>query len=75
MTSGNLSEEPIAIGNAETYDLIVVPEDKAYTLVAEGIDRSGMGIATLAPRAGMRAPRHRPCRREGATALPTGVQR
>jgi len=43
------------IGNAETYDLIVVPDDRAYTFVAEGIDRSGMGIATLAPRAGMRA--------------------
>ena len=47
--------DELQIGNAETYDLIVVPEDRAYTLVAEGIDRSGMGIATLAPRAGMRA--------------------
>ena len=43
------------IGNAETYDLIVVPEDRAYSFVAEGIDRSGMGVATLAPRAGIRA--------------------
>ena len=43
------------IGNAETYDLIVVPEDRAYTFVAESIDRSGIGVATLAPRAGMRA--------------------
>jgi CopA family copper-resistance protein len=43
------------IGNAETYDVIVEPEDRAYTFVAETIDRSGMGIATLAPRAGMRA--------------------
>ena len=43
------------IGNAETYDVIVVPDDRAYSFVAEGIDRSGMGIATLAPRAGMRA--------------------
>jgi CopA family copper-resistance protein len=43
------------IGNAETYDLIVVPEDRPYTIVAESIDRSGMGVATLAPRAGMRA--------------------
>ena len=42
------------IGNAETYDVIVRPtEDRAYTLVAEAIDRSGMGRATLAPRAGM----------------------
>ena len=43
------------IGNAETYDVIVEPEDRAYTIVAETIDRSGMGIATLAPRAGLRA--------------------
>ena len=45
------------IGNAETYDIIVQPtEDKAYTLVAEAVDRSGMGRATLAPRPGMSAP-------------------
>ena len=43
------------IGNAETYDVIVEPEDRAYTVVAETIDRSGMGIATLAPREGLRA--------------------
>lgn len=45
------------IGNAETYDVIVQPaEDRAYTLVSEAIDRSGMGRATLAPRLGMTAP-------------------
>jgi len=44
------------IGNAETYDVIVTPEDRAYSFVAEAIDRSGMGVATLAPREGMRAP-------------------
>ena len=45
------------IGNAETYDVIVQPtEDKAFTLVAEAVDRSGMGRATLAPREGMTAP-------------------
>ncbi len=45
------------IGNAETYDVIVQPtEDKAFTLVAEAVDRSGMARATLAPREGMRAP-------------------
>ena len=43
------------IGVAETYDVIVEPEDRAYTLVAETSDRSGMGRATLAPRAGMAA--------------------
>lgn len=45
------------IGNAETYDVIVQPaEDRAYTLVSEAIDRSGMGRATLAPRPSMSAP-------------------
>jgi CopA family copper-resistance protein len=45
------------IGNAETYDVIVQPtEDKAFTLVSEAVDRSGMGRATLAPRPGMSAP-------------------
>ncbi|QDP19951.1 copper resistance system multicopper oxidase [Sphingomonas xanthus] len=47
--------DELQIGNAETYDLIVVPENRAYSLIAEGIDRSGMGVATLAPQAGMRA--------------------
>ena len=40
----------------ETYDVIVTPtEDKAFTIVGESVDRSGMAVATLAPRAGMRA--------------------
>lgn len=41
----------------ETYDVIVTPsEDRAFTIVGETVDRSGMAVATLAPRAGMRAP-------------------
>ncbi len=44
------------IGVAETYDVIVTPEDRAYTLVGESVDRSGMARATLAPRMGMTAP-------------------
>jgi len=47
--------DELQIGNAETYDLIVQPRDQAYTIVAESIDRSGMGRATLAPRMGMTA--------------------
>ncbi len=44
------------IAVAETYDAIVEPvDDRAYTLVAESIDRSGMAVATLAPRPGMAA--------------------
>ena len=45
------------ISVAETYDAIVTPtEDKAFTLMAESIDRSGFCRATLAPRLGMTAP-------------------
>lgn len=45
------------IAVSETYDVIVEPrEDRAYTLFAEAMDRSGYGRGTLAPRAGMAAP-------------------
>ncbi|MDC7684528.1 multicopper oxidase family protein [Asticcacaulis sp. BYS171W] len=41
-------------GNAETYDVIVTPpDDKAYTIAAESLDRTGFALGTLAPRAGM----------------------
>ena len=44
------------IGVAETYDVLVAPtEDRAYSLIGESLDRSGMARATLAPRAGMTA--------------------
>ncbi len=44
------------IGIAETYDVIVEPrDDRAYTIFAETIDRSGFARGTLAPRAGMSA--------------------
>ncbi|MBH1992253.1 MAG: copper resistance system multicopper oxidase [Sphingomonadaceae bacterium] len=53
------------IGIAETYDVVIQPtEAKAYGLIAEAIDRSGLVRATLAPQVGMVAPipplRHRP---------------
>lgn len=45
------------IGIAETYDVIVHPiEDRAYTIFAETIDRSGFARGTLAPKPGMSAP-------------------
>ena len=44
------------IAVAETYDVIVTPGDRAYSLISEALDRSGLGRATLAPRAGMSAP-------------------
>ncbi|MDQ8756760.1 copper resistance system multicopper oxidase [Sphingosinicella sp. LHD-64] len=44
------------ISVAETYDVIVQPNGpEAYTFVAEAMDRSGFGRATLAPRLGMSA--------------------
>lgn len=47
--------EEFQIAPAETYDVVVQPQDRAYTLVAEAADRSGMGRATLVPRVGMTA--------------------
>lgn len=42
------------IGVAETYDFIVRPPDeRAYTIFAESLDRTGFARATLAPRPGM----------------------
>lgn len=44
------------ISTAETYDVVVTPtEDRAFTVMAESIDRSGFASGTLAPRAGLRA--------------------
>ncbi|OCC23013.1 copper-binding protein [Croceicoccus estronivorus] len=44
------------IGNAETYDVIVEPTgNDAFAIVAEAMDRSGMGIAMLASRPGAQA--------------------
>lgn len=43
------------ISPAETYDVVVTPaEDKAYTIAAEPIDRTGFAIGTLATREGMK---------------------
>ena len=56
-----LNVRPVAVDEfqiavAETYDVIVEPDARAYSLVAEAWDRSGMARATLAPSAGMVAP-------------------
>lgn len=63
--------EPVKVdefrfGVAETYDVIVQPgDDKAYTIAAESIDRTGFALSTLAPHEGMRGetptPRPRRC--------------
>ncbi len=49
--------DELQIAVAETYDVVVrPPEDRAYTIFAEAMDRSGYGRGTLAPRPGMSAP-------------------
>lgn len=51
-----IETDEFQIGVAETYDVIVTPEQiKSYALVAEAIDRSGMAVATLGPKPGMKA--------------------
>jgi CopA family copper-resistance protein len=53
--------EPVTVdefrlGVAETCDVIVEPkEDRAYTIFAQSMDRTGFARGTLAPRAGMTA--------------------
>ena len=44
------------IGVAESYDVLVEPqEDRAYTVFAQSIDRTGYARGTLTPRLGMQA--------------------
>jgi CopA family copper-resistance protein len=44
------------IGAAEVYDIMVEPkDDRAYTIFAQSMDRSGYARGTLAPAAGMEA--------------------
>jgi CopA family copper-resistance protein len=48
--------DELRIGVAETYDVIVQPQDDAaYTIFAQPEDRSGYARGTLAPRMGMTA--------------------
>jgi CopA family copper-resistance protein len=53
--------EPVTVdefrlGTAETCDVIVEPDaDRAYTIFAQAMDRSGYACGTLAPHAGMTA--------------------
>lgn len=44
------------ISPGETYDVIVrMPDERAYTIFAQSMDRTGYARGTLAPRAGMQA--------------------
>ena len=44
------------IAIAETYDVIIEPRDRPYTVFAEAQDRSGYARGTLTPREGWNAP-------------------
>ena len=51
-----VSVDEFRIGPAETYDVIVEPsDDRAYTIFAQAMDRSGYARGTLAPHGGMEA--------------------
>ena len=51
-----ITVDEFRIGIAETYDVIVEPKDnRAYTIFAETMDRSGFARGTMAPQAGMTA--------------------
>jgi CopA family copper-resistance protein len=47
--------DELRLGPAETYDVIVQPDDTAYTIFAQAMDRTGYARGTLAPRVGMAA--------------------
>lgn len=48
--------DELRVAVAETYDVVVtLPDNKAYTIFAETMDRSGFARGTLAPREGMSA--------------------
>jgi CopA family copper-resistance protein len=51
-----VSVDELRIAPAETCDVIVEPStDRAYTIFAQSMDRTGYARGTLAPRAGMEA--------------------
>jgi CopA family copper-resistance protein len=51
-----VSVDEFRIGTAEVYDVIVEPkDDRAYTIFAQSLDRSGYARGTLAPQPGMQA--------------------
>ena len=59
--------DEIRIAIAETYDVIVEPtDDRAYTIFAEAMDRSGFASGTLAVEKGQTGPM--PARRERVVA-------
>jgi len=50
-----VSVDEFRLGAAETYDVIVTPEDDAYTIFAQSMDRTGYARGTLTTRSGLTA--------------------
>ena len=52
----SVSVDELRIAAGEVYDVIVSPqEERAYTIFAQSIDRSGYACGTLTPRAGLQS--------------------
>ena len=56
-----LDVEPVTVdefrfGPGETIDVIVEPNEEAYTIFAQSMERTGFALATLAVREGLKAP-------------------
>ena len=48
--------DEIRVAIAETYSVIIEPQNRPYALFAESMDRTGFAAGTLTPRAGWNAP-------------------
>jgi CopA family copper-resistance protein len=56
-----INVEPVTVdefrfGPGETYDVLVQPQDDAYTVFAQSMERTGFAVGTLATRPGLSAP-------------------
>ena len=69
-----VTTDEFRIGTAERYDVIVGPtDDRAYTVVAESLDRSSYARGTLAPEHGMVGPVPEPRERPTLTMTAMGM--
>lgn len=48
--------DELRIAVAETYDVEIMADDKAHTIIAQSMDKTGQAIAYIAPQKGMFAP-------------------
>ncbi|MET0497076.1 MAG: copper resistance system multicopper oxidase [Steroidobacteraceae bacterium] len=69
-----VSVDEFRIGAAEVYDVIVEPrDDRAYTIFAQAMDRSGYARGTLTPDSRLQAAVPMPDRREALTMGDMGM--